>query len=163
MSTENNEDGSQNQSGDNGGDRTFTQADVDRIVQERLERQSKNKFGDYEDLKAKAESAEALEKRINDLEETASRAERSALVAGIAAQFGISTKRGAKGEPSDADLFLTGADEATLKAQAERLSLSISDRKRSGNVAPGEGGNPDGDNSDPLRQFTRNLFKSESE
>lgn len=36
--------------GDGGGDKSFTQADVDRIVTTRLERESK-KYSDYEDLK----------------------------------------------------------------------------------------------------------------
>lgn len=39
--------------GGNAGDKSFTQADLDRIVAERLARE-KAKFGDYEDLKRKA-------------------------------------------------------------------------------------------------------------
>jgi hypothetical protein len=35
-------------------EQAFTQADVDRIVRERLAQQAKNKFGDYDDLKSKA-------------------------------------------------------------------------------------------------------------
>ena len=39
--------------GGNAGDKTFSQADLDRVVAERLARE-KAKFGDYEDLKRKA-------------------------------------------------------------------------------------------------------------
>jgi hypothetical protein len=41
--------------------KTFTQADLDRIVSERLAREHK-RFADYDDLKAKAEAAEAAER-----------------------------------------------------------------------------------------------------
>lgn len=45
---------------DNGGDgRTFTQADLDRVVSERLARESK-KFADYDDLKAKASQLDEM-------------------------------------------------------------------------------------------------------
>ena len=41
-------------------DRTFTQAELDRIVQDRLARE-RGKFGDYDDLKAKAAKLDELE------------------------------------------------------------------------------------------------------
>lgn len=41
-------------------DKTFSQADVDKIVQNRLAKETK-KFGDYEDLKARAAKADELE------------------------------------------------------------------------------------------------------
>ena len=57
-------------------------------------------------------------------------------------------------------LFLTGADEATLTAQAKRLADREADRKKRGNVAPKEGGSADsastGDTG--MREFTRSLF-----
>jgi len=140
---------------------TFTQADVDRIVRERLAQQAKNKFGDYDDLKSKAGESQTLEQRVAEMEARATKAEQDALRSRVAADYGISTKKGPKGEPSDADLFLTGADESTLTAQAERLAGRVEDRKKQGNFAPREGNSPSGNSEDPLREFTRNLFKQQ--
>lgn len=141
---------------------SFTQADVDRIVRERLAQQAKNKFGDYDDLKTKAGDALTLEQRVADMEARTRTAEAQALRATVAAEFGISTKKGPKGEPSDADLFLTGTDESTLTAQAQRLAGREEDRKKQGNFAPKEGQTPStsGD-SDDLRDFTKKLFNKE--
>lgn len=142
---------------------TFTQADVDRIVQDRLAQQAKNKFGDYEALKTEAGKSKTLEERVAEMESRASKAEQDALRATVAAAHGISTKKGANGEPSDADLFLTGTDEATLTAQAERLAGRAAEQKKHGNIAPKEG-NPvaqTGDEKADLREFTKKLFNKE--
>ncbi|HET6865460.1 MAG TPA: hypothetical protein VFH80_06035 [Solirubrobacteraceae bacterium] len=143
--------------GTTGGEQTFTQADVDRIVRERVQRE-RAKFADYDEIKAKAEGARTLEQRIADLEVKGSASEQRALRAEIAGEFGISTKRGDKGEPSDAELFLTGTDEATLRSQAQRLADRESERKKNGNHVPREGNNPQ-PGPDTVRDFTRNLFK----
>lgn len=144
-----------------GDETTFTQADVERIVRERLERQAKSKFGDYEDLKNKADQSQTLEQRIAEMEARAATAETSALRSRIAAEFGVSAKPGANGEPSDADLFLTGSDEATLKAQAARLVEREGERKKQGNFAPKEGAvTNSGDSDESTREFVRNLFKT---
>ena len=142
---------------------TFTQADVDRIVRERLAQQAKNKFGDYDELKTKAGDAQTLEQRVADMEARTAAAESAALRASVAAEFGISTKKGPKGEPSDADLFLTGTDESTLTAQAQRLAAREEDRKKQGNFAPKEGTTPSGGSGseDSLRDFTKKLFNKE--
>lgn len=50
-----------NDAGDGGADKTFTQADVDRIVQERVARAKTTTPDDYEDLKAKAQKFDELE------------------------------------------------------------------------------------------------------
>lgn len=137
----------------------FTQADVDRIVRDRLQQQAKNKFGDYDELKTKAGQAQTLEERLGTVESELSSTKASALRAQIAAEFGISTKKGPKGEPSDADLFLTGSDEASLTAQAQRLAGREADRKTHGNVAPKEGDTKTtGKNDNPLREFAKELF-----
>lgn len=118
---------------------TFTQADVDRIVKDRLAQQAKNKFGDYGELKSRAESAQTLEQRLVSLETELTTTRTQALKTSIAAKFGISTEAGEDGAPSDADLFLTGSDADSLTAQAERLAARVADRKKNGNVAPKEG------------------------
>jgi hypothetical protein len=139
--------------------KSFTQAEVDAIIRDRLKQQERTKFGDYADLKTKAEGAKTLEERLGSLEQELSSTKADALRTSIAARFGISTEKGAKGEPSDADLFLTGTDESTLTAQAQRLAARQADSKKQGNVAPKEGdtksiGADDGD----LRAFARGLF-----
>lgn len=137
---------------------TFSQADVERIVKERLVQQAKNKFGDYDDLKTKAGNAQTLEQRVADMEAEATTAKAEALRSRVAAEFGVSTKKGPKGEPSDADLFLTGSDVDTLTVQAQRLAGRAEDRKKQGNFAPKEGTTPTGGANTDERDFVRNLF-----
>lgn len=145
------------------GDKTFTEAQVAAIVKDRLAQQAKNQFGDYEDLKKQVEGAQTAEQKlaekIADLEAKHADSEARALRASVAAEYGISTKKGDKGEPSDADLFLTGSDEATLTAQASRLAAQVAERKKSGNVARKEGDTTtEGKGDGEMREFARNLF-----
>lgn len=140
---------------------SFTQADVDRIVRERLVQQAKNKFGDYDELKTKAGESQTLEQRVADMETRTRTAEAQALRATVAAEFGISTKKGPEGEPSDADLFLTGTDVESLTRQALRLAGREEDRKKQGNFAPKEGSSPSPVVEDSLRDFTKKLFNKE--
>jgi hypothetical protein len=130
-------------------------------VSERLARQAKEKFGDYDELKTKAEGAATAEDRISKLESDLADAAAAGLRSRIAAEFGISTKKGPKGDPSDAELFLTGTDEATLTSQAERLGERVTEQKKQGNVAKKEGGaaKTTGDGVDAeLSEFTQKLF-----
>lgn len=143
---------------------TFTQADIDRIVKDRLAQQAKTiaaKFSDYDETKAKAETAKTLEDRLGSLEAELNATKASALRTSIAAKFGVSTEKGPKGEPSDADLFLTGTDESTLTAQAQRLATRQADSKKQGNVARKEGDTTtNADEKAPLREFASQLFGS---
>lgn len=132
---------------------TFTaeqQAEVNRIVQERVQR-VEAKYADYADLKAAADGAKTVEQKLADLEAKHAEAEARALRSDIATRHGISAE--------DRDLFLTGSDEAALEAQAKRLAERIADQKKNGNRAPKEGGTTTGDGKDKdLREFTRTLF-----
>lgn len=129
-------------------EQTFTQADVDRIVRERVKRE-REKYADYDDLRAKADQARTVEERVADLERQLNEANTAATKARIAAEHGIT--------PEDAELFLTGTDEETLTAQAKRLAERESERKRTGNVAPKEGANPRPE-EDQDRELVRGLF-----
>jgi hypothetical protein len=139
-----------------------SQDELNKALAERLQRE-RAKFADYNDLKAKANRLDELEaaskseaekvaERIAALESENKRIQSEALRSRIQAKHGISD--------DDAALFLTGADEETLTAQAKRLAEREADRKKRGNVAPKEGGaadngsRPDSD----LREFTRSLF-----
>lgn len=133
-------------------DKTFTQADLDRIVKDRLAQQRKNEFGDYADLKAKADGAKTVEQQLADLATKHAAAEARILRADIASTYGISKE--------DRDLFLTGSDEASIEAQAKRLAERNADQKKAGNRAPREGrttttGDPDKD----MREAVRGLFR----
>lgn len=131
---------------------TFTQEQVNQLVGQARQderRKATSKFADYDDLKAKAEGAKSVEQQLAELRTENQRIARDSLAARIAAQHGI--------PPEDADLFLTGADEQTLQAQAQRLAARDTDRKKQGNVAPREGASPN-TQPDEMRQFTRNLF-----
>jgi hypothetical protein len=132
-------------------EQTFTQADVEKIVRDRLTQQAKNKFGDYEEIKARAEGAKTVEQKLADLEARYKDAETKALRSDIAAKFGLSAE--------DRDLFLTGADEDTLTAQAQRLADRVAAVKKQGNVAPKEGNTTSqADEKAPLREFAKQLF-----
>ncbi len=128
---------------------TFTQADVDRIVKERVQRE-RAKYADYDDLKKKAGEATTAEERIASLEQEVKRTQREALRRRVQAAHGISDE--------DADLFLTADDEDTLTKQAERLSKREAERKKQGNHVPREGTSPKPPSDDPMRSFTRQLF-----
>lgn len=127
---------------------SFTQADVDRIVRERVQRE-RAKFADYDDLKAKAGEKATVEERLAAMEKRANEAEARALRSSIASEFGISVE--------DRDLFLTGGDEESLRAQANRLAERESERKKNNNVVPREGNNPTAAASED-RQMVRALF-----
>lgn len=111
-------------------DQTFTQADVDRIVKERVQRE-RAKFADYGELKEKAAGAKTAEERLASLESQLQESRREALVRRVQAAHGISDE--------DAELFLTGADEDALTAQAKRLADRETERKQNGNHVPKEG------------------------
>lgn len=131
----------------------FSQADVDRIVAERLKREresTKTKYADYDDLKAKAEGAKTAEDRITELEKSIEAANREAMRRRVQAAHGISDE--------DADLFLTGTDEDSLTAQAKRLADRTSERKQKNNVSPREGNHQKSGQTDEMREFTRDLF-----
>ena len=141
---------------ENGGEnksKTFTQAELDQIISDRLAQQAKNKFGDYDALKAQAAGAKTVEQQLADLSAKHDEAVARALLSDIAAKYGISA--------DDRDLFLTGSDEAALTAQAERLAERTADQKRNGNRAPKEGGTTNSDGKDTeMRTFVSNLFAS---
>jgi hypothetical protein len=113
--------------------KTFTQEEVNKIIgttrtEER--RKASERYADYEDLKKAAEGKETADDRIAELERKYAQAEANTLRLRVAGDFGISTKRGDNGEPSDADLFLTGTDEETLIAQAKRLSDRVAEQAK---------------------------------
>lgn len=133
-------------------DRTFTQAEVNEIVQGRL----KSAKADYEQLQARVASVEELEQRNQKLTTELSSLQLDALRMRVASQFGISSE--------DRDLLLTATDEDSLRLQAERLGSAASQRLSGGNVAPREGGTVEvrAAGGRDLRSFANELFGSDS-
>ncbi|WP_126893523.1 hypothetical protein [Microbacterium sp. HSID17254] len=138
--------------GDGKQETVLTQADVDRIVKDRIAR-VEAKYADYNDLKAKAEGAKSVEQKLAELEAKHAEAEARVLRSEIATRHGISAE--------DRDLFLTGSDADALEAQAKRLAERAADQKKNGNRAPKEGGTTTTDDGEKdLRAFAKNLFAS---
>lgn len=130
-------------------DKMLSQADVDRIVKERLARE-RQKYADYDDLKAKAEAADSsktdLEKLTEQIESLKAENESNktkALRSEIAS---------AKGVPA---ALLTGSTQDELEAQADALLKFAEDR------APKPDSN-DGRPREALRSGAANNERSES-
>lgn len=129
-----------------------SQDELDRIIQKRLDRE-RSRFADYDDLKSKAEKAAELESVAADLrkrvESFESRDARSDLVKKVATDNGV-----------DADLLaeMRGDSEEDLTAQAKRL---VDRLKPAHSVIPGQAKSPENAPSDPLREFTRQLFNKD--
>lgn len=130
-------------------DQTFTQADVDRIVAERLKRErekTETKLAEVEALRTQAEGAKTAEERIAALEQEVTKARTDALRASYAADV-----------PERLRPLLTGTTDEELKAQRDLLVEGESERKRHNNRVPTEGNTPKA-GEDGMREFTRGLF-----
>jgi hypothetical protein len=146
-----------------------SQAELDALIKDRVARE-RAKYADYADLKRKAgehdkatQAAKSETEKANDrlaaVERELEATKAGALRTRVAADFGISTKPAEDGGPSDADLFLTATDEATLIKQAERLAGRTEDRKKNGNRAPLQGRSSSKSAADdPLRDVVAGLF-----
>lgn len=131
---------------------TFTQADVDRIVAERLKREreaTKTKYADYDDLKAKAEGAKSLEDRVAEIERQAKASEERAMRAEVANAKGLTPTQAKR---------LVGATKEELEADADELLKDIGAQARQGNHVPREGKNPKAGKTDELGEYTKSLF-----
>lgn len=137
-----------------------SQEDLNRVLAERLNRE-RTKFADYDELKAKADQFDVLEQASkSELDKALDRAARAETAAEEAKQTALRARIQATHQISDedAELFLTGTDEATLTRQAERLAGRSEDRKRDGLYLRNEGTPPKRQPEDQLRAATRQLF-----
>lgn len=129
-------------------DSTFTQADVDRIVKERVKR-VQDKYADYDELKAKAGTATTLEERVAQIEQQANENESRALRAEVANAKGLTPTQAKR---------LVGSTRQDLEADADELLADIGAQKKQGNHVPNEGKNPPAGSGGELRDYTRKLF-----
>lgn len=130
-------------------DKTLSQADVDRIVKERLARE-RQKYADYDDLKAKAEAADSsktdLEKLTEQIEALKSENESNKLKA-LRADIAST-----KGVPAG---LLSGKTQEELEAQADAL---LEFAKSSAPKAESKDGRP----KEALRSGAANNERTES-
>ena len=128
---------------------TFSQEDVNRIVQERLQRE-REKYSDYDELKTAAERAQELEEEKQTLAERVAefeaKEEQSKLVAQVANDAGV---------PADA---LRGDTKEELEAHAEVLKSLM---KTTGPVIPGQEKRPGTVEVSEERKAVRGLFGNE--
>ncbi|MEU8264922.1 DUF4355 domain-containing protein [Micromonospora sp. NPDC048999] len=133
--------GTENDGGNAGGAGTFTQADVDRIVRERLAR-DREKYADYDDLRAKAAEADksksALDKlveKVSGLEDRAAKAERRALITEVASAKGLTAAQAKR---------LAGETREELERDADELLAAFRPADKDGKDGKDADGGKDG-------------------
>lgn len=109
----------------NGAGQTFTQADVDRIVRDRIARE-RAKYADYDDLKERASEAdksktalERIEAKLGEQIARADRAERESLIRDVAAELGVPVKVARKFEGKTRDELLADGRETLTEMGIE--------------------------------------------
>ena len=136
-------------------EQTFTQADVDRIVADRLKREreaTRTKYADYDDLKTKAEGAKTLEDRVAEIEQAARQAEERALRAEVANAKGLTANQAKR---------LQGSTRDELEADADELLADIGAQKKQGARVPDEGRAPTtakGSKGEAFAEFAEEFF-----
>ena len=120
-------------------EKTYTQADIDRIVGERLSRE-RAKYEDYNELKAKAEKwtemEEAQKSELQKAQEKSAGLEKE-LEALKAAQAALQTRHKVSEETGVPASLLTGSDEEAMKEQAKAILEFSGSRKKYPNVKDG--------------------------
>jgi uncharacterized protein YqfA (UPF0365 family) len=138
-------------------DTLLPQADVDKIVESRLDRQKKQ-FADYDDLKEKAGKVDTISKEWEEKLKAAGD-EKSAIETELGAAKLETVKVKAIHQfklSDDLSEFLNGPDEKTILSQAEKLSKGVG----GSSVVIDKNKKPEGDdkkNSD-TKQAVKSLF-----
>ncbi|SEC54730.1 capsid assembly scaffolding protein Gp46 family protein [Arthrobacter woluwensis] len=132
-----------------------TQEDLDRIVGQRLARE-RDKYADYEELKAKAEQFTKLEEaNKTELQKATERAEQLAKEnATLQATALRASVAAAKGVPEN---LLSGGTREEIEAAADAL-LAFRGTKQTAPVVPAQGKTPSKITDDPTRETARKLF-----
>lgn len=160
------EQNNQNAGNEPGGnqDRTFTQAELDRIVQSRVAEEAKK----YADYKEKAEKYDAqLESEKTDLQKATERANNlQKQLDAMKSANAISEIRSKVSKDTSVPVELLTADtEEACKAQADAIlkfaKPSGYPGTKSNNTKRSSGSNTDGD--DAFREFAREIFNSKGE
>lgn len=140
-------------------DNLLTQADVDKVVETRLERQKKQ-FADYDDLKEKAGKVDTIAKEFEDKLKAAGD-EKSAIETelGKAKLDIVKVKAIHEFKLSDElSEFINGDGEDTIRKQAEKLSKGVG----GSSVVIDKNKKPEGKTSD-TKKVAQNLFGKKSD
>lgn len=108
-------------------DNLLTQVEVDKVVETRLERDRKNKFGDYDELKEKASKVDTITKDfegklkekdtlVSTLTNDLGKAKLETTKVKITSEFKLS---------DELSEFVTGDTEEEMRQRAEKLSKGI--------------------------------------
>ncbi len=141
-----------------------SQEELNQIITQRIDRE-RAKFGDYDDLKAKAARlSEIEESNKSEIEKAQERAAEAQAEVERVPQKVAAELRGHlialhEINDDDAELFLTASEPELLLKQAQRLVERGSDRKMRGNYVAGEGSTSK-PKDDEMTRFTRQLFES---
>lgn len=141
-------------------DKLHTQADVDTVVESRLERERK-KFADYDELKEKAGKVDSISAEW-EAKLTAAGDEKSAIEQqlGQAKLETVKVKAMHEFKLSD-DLaeFINGTDEATVRTQAEKLSKGVGGEA----VKIDKQGKPVDTKNTDIKKVTQSIFNRNSD
>lgn len=141
-------------------DNLLTQADVDKVVESRLERQKKQ-FADYDDLKEKAGKVDTIAKEFED-KLTAVGTEKSELEKQLGSAKLETEKVKVIHEfklSDDLAEFVTGDTADEMRQRAEKLSKGVGS---GGKVVIKKDGKP-GNNDTDSKKIAKSLFGSKSD
>ena len=123
-------------------DKTFTQAEMDSIIEGRLARE-RQKYADYDDLKEKAGKSDALQAKLDKLEKE-----------GTVRQV---REKVSKDTNVPVEL-LTGEDEETCKKQAEAILKFAKPKNYPGTRGNKEKVTEHHESDDAMREFAHQIF-----
>ena len=151
-----------------------TQEQLDKVLKDRLARE-RAKYGDYDDLKAKAARLDTIEaekqtadektaKDIRDLQEQLSKTQRESARRQIAADHKLT-------DPDDIAAVINSTDDDVAAKLAKRLAdlaeaqatRETEGKKKSANRVPKEGTKTAEPKDDEMREVVRNLFGAGSD
>lgn len=151
-----------------------TQEQLDKVLKDRLARE-RAKYGDYDDLKAKAARLDTLEAEkqtadektataIKDLQEQLSKTQRESARRQIAADHKLT-------DPDDIAAVINSTDDDVAAKLAKRLAdlaeaqatRETEGKKKSANRVPKEGTKTAEPKDDEMREVVRNLFGAGSD
>jgi hypothetical protein len=144
-----------------------SQDEFNRLLDDRLKRE-RAKYADYKDVKAKASKLDEIEQaNKSEIDKAMDRvAKAEAEVAQIPTRVADALREHLISlhtiPKDDAELFLTATDPELLLKQVDRLiartTEAASERKKTGNHVPREGGQVSTPGGDSDAQFARQLF-----
>jgi hypothetical protein len=130
-------------------EKKFTQADLDRLIADRLTRE-RAKFADYDELKAAADAAagsksqlDKIQEKLEKAEQRAARAEQDAMRSSVAAELGLTPKQARRLSGDSREALLADGREL-LDDLGIKPGAKDEDGKEDGANGTGDGNASDG-------------------